>query len=377
MAAGEEHPALQTLLLEQALDQERLPPAFVEEAYDRARRQANATHESFQTKLPGQHIGAILQPPPLLPKVGDDFFVYDLLHRRLRGGERKRLSAEGEGEKDIFKALHDLAWPNDGRQRMAVRHRLAEAAEIGRHAKIFLRAAARQAKSGYDLVKNEQTPLAFGKFAQLLQELTLRFHDTDGLQNYCGHLVGMLGEDAFQTFDIVVLKGPNQLLDGDRDASIEGGATDVPILPTVIAATRDDLLPYILPIQPHPLPVTGPPPPPPPRGGIGAVLAEARHFGARNHLDQSFGDFALQWMRQGKCCSIRHLPLHGFIDGGIAMTENDRSQRHGVIDIFVAVDVPDMTTVGARQKHRRHALDILCRTLAERLRDRGNQGFSL
>src|SRR2546426_2976027 len=73
-------------------------------------------------------------------------------------------------------------------------------------------------------------------------------------------------------------------------------------------------------------------------------------------------------MRQREDCPISHLTRHSFCDSRVIVSEDDGTKSHGVIDILVSVDIPDMTSLATYEKDRRGPLDKLCGALTEGLR---------
>jgi hypothetical protein len=62
------------------------------------------------------------------------------------------------------------------------------------------------------------------------------------------------------------------------------------------------------------------------------------------------------------------LLLNGPIDAGIGIAKNERTDRHGVIEVTVIVNIPEVSPLSALGKDRRYAAHVLTRSFGEGLR---------
>src|SRR5260370_23870991 len=72
----------------------------------------------------------------------------------------------------------------------------------------------------------------------------------------------------------------------------------------------------------------------------------------RHQSDQSLRQFNHALGRTIQAVALLHLPARGLIDVGMTMPEDDRTPAAHEIEIFAAVDVPEVTALGAREKLR-------------------------
>src|SRR4051812_3668268 len=155
-----------------------------------------------------------------------------------------------------------------------------------------------------------------------------------------------------------------QLAHGCWNARVPRGGPDVPILPSVIPATGHALTLCECSGGANRT-----------RSSVGPVLAEAHHLRTWNQPSQAFGQFHLQRMRQREamptCQLFRHRPIHFFM----RISQNIGQKSLYVIDIFIAIDIPDTATLAAIQEYRSNSLHILRVALAESLRAAGDNFF--
>jgi hypothetical protein len=88
---------------------------------------------------------------------------------------------------------------------------------------------------------------------------------------------------------------------------------------------------------------------------LGAGRHQAHHVHARHALHQQLGQFdlSLGWRAEGKALGRRL--LHGSHRVGIGMTEDQRSPGTDVVEVGLAVGIPDPRALAARKKSRRAA----------------------
>src|SRR5271166_2616347 len=174
----------------------------------------------------------------------------------------------------------------------------------------------------------------------------------------------MPGQYFFQARQIVVGKWMRQLPNRPGNARIACSAADVPILPAVISATRNPVASSESARSPHRA-----------RRCVRSVFSEAHHLGARNQTRESLSELHFEWMGQRKAVPFGQLSGHGGIYFFVRVSEDVRQQPLHVIDVLVAVYIPDATAFAALQKNWRHALHVLRVSLAESLGATGNDFF--
>ena len=108
----------------------------------------------------------------------------ELLDRGERRGARRRMAVEGAGEERGLpgrrrEEVHQLGLAAERRDGPAVRHRLAERRQVGRHAGDGLVAAEPVAEAGDHLVEDEHRAVLRRELAQPLEEAGLREHGAD------------------------------------------------------------------------------------------------------------------------------------------------------------------------------------------------------
>src|SRR5262249_34239786 len=145
-----------------------------------------------------------------------------------------------------------------------------------------------------------------------------------------------------------VFEGLSKLLHGQGHTTVESCRADIPVLPAMITATSNSIFTRVCSCQPHSA-----------SGGIGTIFRETHHFGARNHGHQSFSNLDFQGMRWREYTSLVYLSLARLIDGWIRVSQNNRTKRHRIVDILIAVGVPHVTSLSPDQKRWRYSLDIL------------------
>jgi hypothetical protein len=146
-----------------------------------------------------------------------------------------------------------------------------------------------------------------------------------------------------------------------RNSGISRGAPDVPVLPSVIAATSDALASSEAARRPD---RSG--------GGIRSVLAKA-HFLAHGMTASSAQPVPLPEDEAKKNCALApSAPATAAIHFFVRVAENVRKQSLDVVDVFVSVHIPNAATFAFGQENRRHPANMLVGSLAESLRSAGN-----
>src|SRR5262249_17851223 len=103
------------------------------------------------------------------------------------------------------------------------------------------------------------------------------------------------------------------------------------------------------------------------RVGLRPGLEEANHFRARDDAREPLRDLDLERMREREDAPARELTRDRFGDGGEGVPEGDRGEPEDVVDVLVAVDVPDSAAVSPIEEHGIGTLDEHARALTQGL----------
>ena len=138
-------------------------------------RHAEAVVERLESRA-----GALAEPEDVLV----DGLALELVDRRERGGARRRMAVERAGEEGGparrgREEIHQLGLAAERRDGPAVRHRLAERRQVGRHPGDGLVAAEPVAEARDHLVEDEHGAVLGRELAQPLEEAGLRQHGAD------------------------------------------------------------------------------------------------------------------------------------------------------------------------------------------------------
>jgi hypothetical protein len=151
-------------------------------------------------------------------------------------------------------------------------------------------------------------------------------------------------EEPLDGADVVVAKRHRELLDAGRDARSQWGDDHRPVVvgeERLIDAERDEGAPRERARQLHGC-----------RVRRRAVLRELDHVRRGEQLDESLGVLQLDRRRPVEVASPLHLLLRRLHDLGERVPERDCAEPHGVLDVLVAVDVPDAAALAARDEPR-------------------------
>src|ERR1700674_2775421 len=350
--AAPQHAAADQLLLRQRLHLQRVARLGVEGDHGAA-AVADAARV-VEPELGGQGVVAGLHLVALALELLGNAMGAQLADGRLGGGQRQRLAAEGgEEEHPLVELRHDVAAAGHHRQRHAVGDRLRETGEVGTHRETLLRAAQRQAETGPHLVEDQQRPDLVADPPQLGEEAVARLLEGHRLEDDAGGLVVDRVHDRRQ---VVVAEGGGQLRHRPRDAGVAVGDPDVPVVPAVVAAAEHAIAAGEGARRPHR------------RGGrVAAGLAVAHRLGPRHQLAHQLGDLDFQRMHQREGDAVRELLPDGGVDRLVGVAERQRPDAHLEVDVLVAVDVPDVAALAARQILRGDAAHVLAGPLGEGL----------
>ena len=141
---------------------------------------------------------------------------------------RERADLEDEilvGHREPVEMRHDVGAAGDGGERKAAAHDLAQGAEIGRDAVIFLGAAIGEAEAGHDLVEDQRNAVLGRHLAQRLQEARLgRDQALERLDDDAGQLVLLLLDQALDHLDVVEGRDQHLVRDGLRECRPSRGS---------------------------------------------------------------------------------------------------------------------------------------------------------
>src|SRR5690606_9743120 len=224
-------------------------------------------------------------------------------------------------------------------------HGLAPARQVGGDAVDLLRAAGRPAVAGDHLVEHQQRAVPVAQGAHPGEIARWRFvQGGGGFHDDAGDVVP--GEQGVEGGQVAVGAG-----DGGRggDAGVHGGGADEPVADgdERLQADRDGGAAGDGAGQ-----ADGG------GGGVGAVLGEFHHVGARHQVEEGFGGVEFEAGGAGEVDAVGDGGGDGVDDGPVAVAEGDRPQSHTVFDEFVAVAVGDAAAVPAYQD-RGHVFGIL------------------
>ncbi len=260
-------------------------------------------------------------------------------------------------EEDVLEPVHVLGLPDERRDRHAVPEGLSEGGQVRDDAVPLLRAARREPETGDDLVEDDERAGGVRAVEDALQEALRRLLGAHGLQHDCRRRPGLPFERGVERAEVVEQKGVGERPNCFRNTDRPRGRPDVPVLPAVIAAHDDAVPAGAGPREAHRR-----------RRRIRAGLREADAIRARHQGGDPLGYLDLDRVREREDDSVAQLALDRLAHRGMAVSEDDRAQRHREVEIPVAVDVPDIRALGARDVRRRDALHPLRGVLGERLR---------
>ena len=248
----------------------------------------------------------------------------------------------------------------------AVGHRLAERREVGRDVHEPLRAADVVAESGQDLVEHQDDAVARADVAQERQERRLRLQHADaramqhGLDDHARVLVAVRRKELRDRLFVVVLQDgdmarrfrrePERFGDGHRcvvrscRGQVGGYAEQDAVVPAVVRALElEDL--GALRVEPRRAHRVA--------QGVGTAAAERAHLGRRNHFADSFGELHLPLMRRAEeHAALVERGRDGTVDFGMGVAEHARARAIPIVDVFVAVHVPQPRALRAIDEQR-------------------------
>ena len=184
------------------------------------------------------------------------------------------------------------------------------------------------------------------------------------LEDHRRDAVRVGGEHLLDAVEVVVVELHGEGGVGGEDASRHRRGDDEPVVggeEGVLATGRDHRPPRVGPGE-----LEGR------RGGVGAAEAELHHLGARDQLDHALGGVELEAVGTDEVDAVRDRPLDGLVHRGVGVAEGDRPQPAAVLDVLVAIDVPD-PTAGAALDDRCHPAGILVLALGVGVGSAGNQ----
>ena len=267
-----------------------------------------------------------------------------------RCGESNALGIEGAADESSLGGIHDIMPANDGCQRITVCHPLGKNRNVRMDAENPMTSAGTQPESGGHFVKHEDDAFFFSCFPDFLQKIVLRPVVPDRLHDDCGNLPPVFCHEGVELIDIVVMErkvcsgksgGHAQRLQaGDmqivQSVFICQVCGQIPVMPSVIAAEKDDILFCGCPGDPGSQ-----------RHGLAAGLCETDTAGPGMKLQQLFGQRHFFRRVQGGHAAVVNGLLRGGIDLVVGITQDVGSDAHiADVDVFVAVQIPDFAALG-------------------------------
>ena len=204
---------------------------------------------------------------------------------------------------------------------------LAEGRQIGGDAVVLARPAERHAKADLDLVEDTERAVLVCHVDAALQEALRRTLTADRLHDDTGDLVVVLFEAIFQGIEIAVGHLNRERGDDCRRTFVLRAR---PVVPAVVAAADDLIAAGVGPRQPHRS-----------RRGRAAADQKAEHLHSRDQIDQHLRDLELLGMRGAVDGALIHLRLHRRVDSGVVVAQQDRTEAQQIVQILVAVHVPE------------------------------------
>ena len=212
-------------------------------------------------------------------------------------------------------------------------------------------------KAAADFVEDEQRAVLVSEIFDAFQETGRGRTKADRLHDDRSKLSGVIVEQFLQGIEIVVDEGMSQRAHGAGNARISRRAADIPILPAMVAAAGNAIAAGKRARSANRS-----------RSGIGPILAEAHLLGTRNNPHKALGQFHLERMRQGEAVALSQLLGDGLIHFFMRVTENVRQQSLDVIDVLVAIHVPNAAAFALCEEHGSNPADVLVGSFAESLR---------
>ena len=87
-------------------------------------------------------------------------------------------------------------------------------------------------------------------------------------------------------------------------------------------------------------------------GGFAAGVGEADGFGGRNHAAEALGGFGFRGCGGGEVRAFIHSARHGFDYLRVRVALDGCAERHHEVDIFVAIEIPDVGTAAFLEDYR-------------------------
>ena len=284
---------------------------------------------------------------------GQDFELRETRRHRDRVARQRACLIHRAAGCDL---LHQRARARVCTDRHAAADDLAEGHEVSAHAKVFLRAARRQAEARDDLVKDKQRAVLVAQAAQARQKALLRGHDAhvrrDRLDDDRRDLARVGLQQALNRPKVVILRHQRILRRAAGHAlgvRLALGERARPrtdqhrIRVAVVAALEFDELvaPGRTARQAHRA-----------HDRLGARVDHAHHLDVRHHFDHFLSHFDLERGRRAKGQAIYHALLHRPQDVRVAVAEHHRPPRADVVDVFRAVLIPDVAALALDHKAR-------------------------
>ena len=252
--------------------------------------------------------------------------------------------------------FHDGARPAEGRQRHAAADHLAEHGQVGPEAGNLprvqaLRTAERHAEARHHLVQDQQRAVLRAQFTAASHEWHAGAHEIhvpgDRLDDHAGQVGAVQRERVLELLHVVVFQDDRVLHHFGRHAGAGGiaeggqaraGLHQQRVGMAVVAALELDQLAAAggaarQADRTHP--------------GLGPRAHQPHHLDRRHEADDRFGElhFALGRRTEGE--AFQHGALHGLDHRRVAMPQDHRPPRADVVDVALAVGIPEVRALGA------------------------------
>ena len=252
--------------------------------------------------------------------------------------------------------LHEVATTAIGTHRHAAADDLAEAGEVGGNAVVSLRTTQGHAEAGHHLVEDQQHAMLAAQLAQCLEIARLRRDAVhvacDRLDDEAGDVLAFLREEQAGGVDIVIRQGEREvggsLGHARRRRHAESERAGPGLYQEAVAMA------VVAAFELHDLRAA--------RGAAGE--ADGRHRGLRARIDHAhhlhrghqlydgLGHRHFGGAGRAERQAVAHGALHGFAHGRMIVADDHRTPRAHVVDVPLALHVPQISAIGALGKER-------------------------
>ena len=287
----------------------------------------------------------------------------DRCQRRRRGD---RVAAGGRGGPGVVRpgqpllvhSLHDLRPPAVGTDREAATQPLAVGDEVGRHAVILLCTAEGQSEAGDHFVEHQHNAVPTHSVTQALQKPVNRWDATvQRLDDHGGQIGAVVIENLLRRREVIVRCDQHITLDPRRAGA---GRIGLRPLGRVVANEARDALRVLPVVRALEFQNLWPPGRRPCRAQakhrrLGAAGNEPDSLHARADISDAFRQFHHRSRDGGEIGAPRSGRVGCLEHFRVGMTDERCAPRHGHVEVFAAVGIPDSAT-GTAVDHRRVSL---------------------